>query len=359
MNKQIYTKIIATGSYVPADVVTNEHFLNYTFYDPATGKPFDKSNEEIVRKFYEITNIAERRWATHDEVNSDIAAKAAEAALNSGSIDRESLDFIICCHNFGDVAYGNSRCDCMPSLANRVKKLLEISNPACICHDLISGCPGWTQGMIVANAYLTSKTFTRGLVIGSDLLSRIADPYDRDAMIFSDGAGATVVEAVDSDTPTGIIAHSSRSDCNPYLNLLNLGRSYNPAHNPAERLIKMAGHKVYVYALTNVAASVKDSIDKAGLDILDIKKILIHQANEKMDEAIVKQLFRLYDKNMPDNIMPMSIRYLGNSSTATVPTLLDLIVKNNMPGHEIREGDNIVLCSIGAGMNINSIVYKW
>ena len=104
----------------------------------------------------------------------------------------------------------------------------------------------------------------------------------------------------------------------------------------------------------------KESIEKAGLQLSDIKKVLIHQANEKMDEAILKNVFKLYhEKQIPAGIMPMSIEKLGNSSTATVPTLLDLIRKGKMEGQEISEGDYIILASVGAGMNINSIIYKW
>ncbi len=360
MTEKIYTKIIGTGSYIPPRVITNDHFLNYTFYDPSTGKPFEKSNEEMIRKFHEITNISERRWVDDDQVNSDIAALAVKDACESSHTDMETLDFIIFCHNFGDVYAGNARVDILPGLANRVKKILNIRNPECICHDLISGCPGWTQGMITADAYIRSETFKRGVVIGADTLSRLADPHDRDTMIFSDGAGATIVEGVVSNEPIGILSHSSRSDSNPYMNLLTFGKSYNPDYDSKELLIKMAGHKVYVYALSFVPGVVKDSIDKAGLKLADIKKVLIHQANEKMDEAILKGVFKLYnEKNIPEGLMPMSIDKLGNSSTATVPTLLDLIVKGKMNGQKIHKGDYIILCSVGAGMNVNSIVYKW
>ncbi len=360
MTRNRYTKITGTGSYIPPRVITNDHFLSYTFYDPSTGKPFEKSNEEMIRKFQEITNISERRWVSDDQVNSDIAALAVKDACESAAIDMETLDFIIFCHNFGDVYPGNTRVDTIPGLANRVKKILNIKNPACICHDLISGCPGWTQGMIVADAYIRSETFRRGVVIGADTLSRISDPHDRDTMIYSDGAGATIVEAAESEEPVGILSHSSRADSNPYANLLTFGRSYNPDYDGNELLIKMVGHKVYVYALSFVPGVVKDSIDRAGLKLSDIKKILIHQANEKMDEAIVRGLFKLcHEKYIPDGLMPMSIDKLGNSSTATVPTLLDLIVKGKMEGHTISEGDYIVLCSVGAGMNVNSIVYRW
>ena len=360
MIKKVYTKIIGTGSCIPPTVIKNDHFLSYVFYDPATGKPFEKSNEEIIRKFHEITNIEERRWVADDQVNSDIAALAVEEACQSANVDMETLDFIIFAHNFGDVHPGNTRVDTLPGLSNRVKKILNIKNPYCICQDVISGCPGWTQGMILADAYIKSETYKRGIVIGSDTLSRVSDPHDRDSMIFSDGAGATVVEAVESDVPVGMISHSSRSDSNPFVNVLAFGNSYNPDFEGDDLLIKMAGHKVYVYALNYVPGVVKDSIDKAGLKLKDIRKVLIHQANEKMDEAILRGIFKLYgEKEIPKGLMPMSINKLGNSSTATVPTLLDMVVKGKMDGQKIREGDYIVLCSVGAGMNINSIVYKW
>lgn len=360
MAKKLYTKIIGTGSCIPPKVIKNDYFLDYEFYDPSSRKRFDKSNEEIIQKFHEITNIEERRWVDDNQVNSDIAASAVLDACESAGIDKETLDFIIFGHNFGDARAGNTSVDTLPGLANRVKKLVDIKNPACICHDVISGCPGWTQSMIIADAYLRSGTFKRGIVIGADTLSRISDPHDRDTMIFSDGAGATIVEAVESETPTGIIAHSSRSDSNPYANLLTFGSSLNPDFEGDDLFIKMAGRKLYIYAISHVPGVVKDSLDKAGLQLSDIKKVLIHQANEKMDEAILKGVFKLYkEKEVPAGIMPMSINKLGNSSTATVPTLLDLILKGQMEGQAINDGDYIVLCSVGAGMNINSIVYKW
>jgi len=360
MTKQVYTKIIGTGSCIPEKVITNDHFMDYTFYDPSTKKPFDKSNEEIIQKFHEITNIEERRWVKDDQANSDIAALALKDACESAGVDPESLEFIILGHNFGDIYHGHNGVDTLPGLANRVKDILKIKNPGCICHDVISGCPGWTQGMIVADAYIRSKTFKRGAVIGSDVLSRVSDPHDRDSMIYADGAGATIVEAIESEEPIGILAHSSRSDSSPYASLLTFGKSSNPEFDRDDLFIKMAGHKLYVYAISHVPGVVKESIEKAGLELSNIKKVLIHQANEKMDDAILKGVFKLYkQKEIPEGLMPMSIRKLGNSSTATVPTLLDLVLKGKMEGHEINEGDYTILCSVGAGMNVNSIVYKW
>jgi len=103
----------------------------------------------------------------------------------------------------------------------------------------------------------------------------------------------------------------------------------------------------------------RTGLDKLKLHISQVSKVLIHQANGKMDDAILQRLFKLYDlKEVPESIMPMTISWLGNSSVATVPTLLDMITRKKMDGHDLKSGDHIVLASVGAGMNINSIVYK-
>ncbi len=357
---KLYTKIIGTGSCIPPRKVENSHFLTYDFFDPSTCKKFDRPNEEIVTKFQEITNIKERRWLTEEQTCSDLAKESVAKACEDAGISPETLDFIIVANNFGDVKADKPGIDTMPALANRVKRKLGIKNPKTICHDLISGCPGWTQAMIVANAYITSKTYKRGAVVGADALSRVSDPHDRDSMIFADGAGAAIVEGIESNEPVGFLAQASRSDCDPYADLLVMGESLNPDYERNETFIKMAGHRLYVYALKHAPGVVKESIENAGLQLADIKKVIIHQANEKMDEAILSGVFRLFgEKEIPEGIMPMSIERLGNSSTATVPTLLDLIMKGKMEGQEINKGEYIILCSIGAGMNINSIVYKW
>ncbi len=121
----------------------------------------------------------------------------------------------------------------------------------------------------------------------------------------------------------------------------------------------MHGRKIYEFALNNVPLAMKECLDKSGIDISDVKKILIHQANEKMDEAIIKRFYRLYKKPVPEGIMPMSIHKLGNSSVATVPTLFDLIRKNELKNHSIEKGDIIIFASVGAGMHINAIVYRY
>jgi 3-oxoacyl-[acyl-carrier-protein] synthase-3 len=103
----------------------------------------------------------------------------------------------------------------------------------------------------------------------------------------------------------------------------------------------------------------KSCLDKSGLGIDDVKKILIHQANEKMDEAIVNRFYRLYGKKTPKDIMPMSIHDLGNSSVATVPTLFDQVLQGKIENQEIKKGDILIFASVGAGMNINAFVYRY
>jgi 3-oxoacyl-[acyl-carrier-protein] synthase-3 len=357
MNKKVYTVIVGTGSYVPGRIIPNDFFLDAEFYDPATNKKFEIPNSEIIRKFFEITNIEERRYAEDDQVTSDLATFAARDAIETSGIDPETFEFILVAHNFGDVLHGILVPDSMPSLANRVKAKLGIKNPSILTNDVTSGCPGWTTAMIIADAYIKSGTFKRGLVVGADVLSRIADPYDRDRMIFSDGAGAVIVEAAESEDPIGILSHASRSDFDH--NMLVMGCSANPENPKAYKYLRMLGSKVYAYALGNVPGVVKESLDKVGLTLGDIRKVLIHQANEKMDEAILSRVFKLYGiRDYDKNIMPMTIQRFGNSSTATVPTLLDLILKDKMADHQIAKGDVIILTSVGAGMTINSIVYK-
>ncbi|MEX1309439.1 MAG: 3-oxoacyl-[acyl-carrier-protein] synthase III C-terminal domain-containing protein [Candidatus Sulfomarinibacteraceae bacterium] len=355
------TVIIGTGKAIPPVVVPNSDFLNNEFYMDY-GQPVDPStNERVIEKFHKITDISERRYADDDQVASDLGAEAAAAAIADAGIDPETLDYIVVAHNFGDVQADNRYSDFLPSLAARVKQHLAIENPFCIAYDLPFGCPGWVQGMIQANYFLQSGDARRALVIGADTLSRLSDPHDRDSMIYSDGAGATVIETQETDGTVGYLAHAMRSDTIEHARLLWMGPSYKEGHDPNRLFIKMYGRKLYTYALNHVPGVVKESLDRAGLDLSDVAKVFLHQANAKMDEAIVSRLFRLYKTDCSDvhAIMPMSIATLGNSSVATVPTLLDLVLRGELGDHEVNSGDVIVLASVGAGMNVNSIVYRW
>ncbi|EDM36321.1 3-oxoacyl-(acyl carrier protein) synthase [Pedobacter sp. BAL39] len=354
----LYSVITGTGSYIPEKIISGNAFLNATFYD--NGVLLEKEIGEIIRKFTEITEIVERRYVNDDQNNSDIAAIAAQTAIDDAGIDKESLDHIIFCHNFGDLSKDGNRSDILPALASKVKAQLRIENPDCVAYDLIFGCPGWVQGAVQANYLIKSGDAKRVMVIGAETLSRITDPHDRDTMIFSDGAAAVIFEARSTAAETGILAHKTKTFSLNYSGLLTMGSSNNPAEISGNRYMKMNGRKLYEFAVSNVPAVIKEAIDKAGLDISDIKIVFIHQANGKMDHAIMKRVFKLYQiDNVPEKLVPMSIGWLGNSSVATVPTLLDLVRKNQVEGYKISEGDYAVFASVGAGMHINAFIYRF
>ena len=359
MSSKIYSIIRGTGKYIPSNKVKNEDFLTTEFYD-TYGKKSPKSNQEITEKFEDITTIAERRHVTKDLVTSDIAFFAAEDAIKSSQINKEELDYIIVAHNFGDVKHDNRRSDLVPSLAARVKHKLAIQNPNCVAYDLPFGCPGWLQATIQADYYIKSGDAKQILIIGADVLSRISDPNDRDSMLYADGAGAVILEGKESESPIGILAHATRSDTFQYSEMLYMDKSFNPDSEHKDALfLKMNGRKLYQYALTTVPQAIQTVLIKSKTPLNEIKKVLIHQANGKMDDAILKRLYALYDiDELPEDIMPMTVSWLGNSSVATVPTLLDLILKGELKPHRINEGDKIVFASVGAGMNINALVYK-
>jgi 3-oxoacyl-[acyl-carrier-protein] synthase-3 len=351
------TIITGTGSYIPSVVKTNQSFVNNSFY-AENGELIATPNEEIVEKFKDITGIAERRYADTNENTSEMATKAATLAIKDAGIDPETIDQIIVAHNFGNVLAGTIQTDAIPAIASRVKHQLGIKNPACVAYDILFGCPGWIQGVIQADAFIKSGMAKKCLVIGAETLSRVVDVHDRDSMIFSDGAGACIVEHSE-ESNTGILASSVQSHCEDETYFLYLGKSYHPEGEEATRYIKMKGRKVYEYAIKNVPIAMKECIEKAGVDIHDVKKFFLHQANEKMDEGFIKALFKLYGiREIPANIMPMSIHELGNSSVATIPTLYDRVKHGFYKEHQLHKGDIVIFASVGAGMNINAICYK-
>lgn len=359
MTKTYHSVITATGSYIPETIVKNENFLNHHFYSKE-GVAIPKTNTEIITKFKEITGIEERRYAQPEQKASTLGYLAAKAALESSGIDKESIDYVIVAHNFGDIEPGSNRVDTVPSLASRIKQQLEINNPDCVAYDLPFGCPGWVQALIQADYYIRSGDAKRCLVIGTETLSRIIDPHDRDSMLYGDGSGAAIVEASEAEQK-GIIAHKTRTFAVDYAMLLAMGPSYTSQYpHPDDRFVKMNGRKLYEFAITKVPALIKDTLDKAGIALTEIKKVIIHQANEKMDQVILDRLFKLYGLPAPDKeLMPMSIQWLGNSSVATVPTLLDLLLKGKMKDHKLNPGDKVIIASVGAGMNINAVIYEF
>lgn len=350
------TLIIGSGSYLPENIIDGSHFKDSVFFDDNYQK-IDKSNEEIINKFTEITEIERRRYLNPELMNSDMATIASERAIEDAGIDRESIDYIIAATNFGEITM-DGQADFMPSLSAIVKHKLGINNPKTVNYDMIFGCPGWVEGMILADTLIKAGRAKTILVVGSDTVSRGCDPYDRNKMIFADGAGAVIVTATERED-VGIMNFSTRCYNGEELRYLCNSHSLNPDTDQSKLYVRMMGRKIYEFALKNVPTAIKETIDNANLSIENISKILIHQANAKMDYAIISRLFKLYGiKDYDHNISPMTIQEFGNSSVATIPTMFDLIKRGEMEGHEFQAGNHIVFASVGAGMNINAIVYK-
>ena len=353
----ISAKITGTGTFIPSLKKQNADFLQEQFMDNK-GEIIQSTNDVIIEKFKSITGIEERRYARKEYLTSDLAFFASQKAIEDANINAEDLDYIIVAHNFGDVKEGAIQGDTLPSLATRVKFKLGIKNPNCVAYDILFGCPGWVEGIIPAQAFIKAEMATKCLVIGAETLSRVVDKHDRDSMIYSDGAGACIIEKTEGEN-SGILSHASQTFAKEEAYFLHFGGSFNKTKDKNIRYIKMFGRKIYEFALTNVPNAMKAALDKSGVSIDDVKKVFIHQANEKMDEAIIKRFYRLYKKPIPEGVMPMSIHKLGNSSVATVPTLLDLVIKGKIKDQEVNKGDVVILASVGAGMNINAIVYRF
>lgn len=357
MAQSIRTKIVATGSYIPTRRIANDHFLDHQFFDEK-GRLFELNTNQIIAKFEAITGIKERRYVTDDLETSDIGTRAAEDALQTSEIDPESLDCIVFAHNFGDVGTGGWS-NLVPSLAARVKQKLGIRNPRTLAYDLPFGCPGWLQGVIQADLFIKVGQIKRALIVGAEVLSRVLDPHDRDSMIYADGAGACIVEGSEDEDTTGILAHYTRCDTENHAYSLRMGRSYNPHFENGRLFLKMHGHRVYEYAVRTVPSAIKECLIKAGVTIQEVAKILVHQANSKMDDAIVTRVYNLFGiDTTPDGVVPSTISWLGNSSVATLPTLADLLLKGRLAGHRLTSGQTVLFASVGAGMNVNSLVYR-
>ncbi|WP_373055610.1 3-oxoacyl-ACP synthase III family protein [Zunongwangia sp. H14] len=349
-------KITGTGSYIPGVITKNADFQQHEFYN-TDGSTFPADIKTTIQKFRAITGIEERRYLDDNMNTSEMAVIAAQKAIESSGTDPETLDYIIVAHNYGDVKFNCHQSDTVPSMATRVKYQLRIKNPSCVGYDVLFGCPGWIEGIIQAQAFIKAGMAKKCLVIGAEALSRVVDKHDRDSMIFSDGAGAAVLEQ--SGEKGGILAHESATYAYEEANYIYFGKSNNANTSGELRYIKMNGRKIYEFALVNVPKAMKSCLEKSGKTIKDLKKIFIHQANEKMDDAIIKRFYKLHNMEVPEYVTPMTIQELGNSSVATVPTLLDLVIHGEIENQELKEGDLMIFASVGAGMNINAIVYQY
>lgn len=352
------SKITGTGSAMPSRVITNDYFLYHTFYTKE-GKKNEKSTAAIIQKLEEISGIKERRFIPEDEPSVEILFQACSNAIQDAGIDKNEIDGLIVAHNAGNMLPNQVGVfHTVPNLAAVVKNKLGITNHQCHAYDILFGCPGWLQGVIQANRLIESGEATHVLVAGLEIASRLLDPNDVDSLLMADGCGATIVSKSESKDK-GVLAHAMFSHTEEDLNNITLGASLN-RETTGHCFFKMNGQRVYKYATTWLPQVIRQALDKVEITPSEVDYFFFHQANAKMLRVIASNLMDLYgitDQQYVDKI-PSSISFLGNTSVATIPTLFDLVNKQQMEGFTLKEGQTYVFASVGAGMHCNAVVYK-
>lgn len=272
----------------------------------------------------------------------------AEEQLRKCPIYQEQLHSIVVIHFLGK----------KQSLARKVQENLHLNHPNILVYDLFFGCPGFLQATIQADALIKDGKTKKALIIGAEILSRVAEKEDRDYMIYADGAGAIILGTVESSTPIGILSHKVRSDTIQDAFMITMGNPYNPNTDPQEIFLKMLGTRVHRHALSKIPSMIKEALEEAGLSIQDIAKMVCHQPNPLMLEEIARRTFELLGIPVPEHIMPIIGDTYGNPSVASIPMILDLINKGKLENHTFKSENIIMFMSIGAGMNINIVFYK-
>ncbi len=325
----IRSRIIGTGSYLPLRVLSNKDLE----------KMVDTSDAWIVER----TGISERRIASEDEAASDLACYAAEKALKDGGIKPSDIDFIIVATVTPDMLF--------PSTACLVQSRLGAKRA--FAFDLSAACSGFIYALSVADQYIKSGMYQTGLVIGSDVFSKVTDWTDRNTcVLFGDGAGAVILKADTGDK--GIVSSHLYSDGTSWdmLYVPGGGSRIPPGEdmiNNRQQFVKMRGNETFKVAVNTMCASINDALKSNGLTANDIKLFIPHQANLRIIQAIGKKL------NVPMERFMINLDRYGNTSAASIPIALDEAVKEG----RIEEGDNILLEAFGGGLTWGAALIKW
>ncbi len=353
------TRITGTGSVLPELIVPNADFESSEFYD-REGRPIERSGKEIVAKLESISGIRERRYIPFEQDSVKLMTEASRLAVEDSGLNVNDLSGIIVAHNAGNMVPDTGAFHTVPNLAASLKHELNCTNHDCFAYDILFGCPGWLQGIIQAHQAIVCGDAEHVLVTGLEVASRLLDPHDPDSMILADGCGACVVSRSEINDGRGVVSHATYSHAMDDNRIIYLGPSLKPGV-AGSCYFHMNGKAVYKYATEWVPKVIKSALDKAGLDIRDVNIFLFHQANAKMLDAMATNLAELCDISVAEfaGKIPSTIEFLGNTSVATIPTMLDLIRKQKLEGYDISEGDVAVMASVGAGMHCNAIAYRF
>ena len=318
-----YAKILGTGSYLPAQRVSNDDLA----------QKVDTSDEWITTR----TGIKFRHIADESEKTSDLAAAAARHALADAGIAAGDIDLIVVATATPDMQF--------PSTATIVQQKLGIAN-GCPAFDVQAVCAGFMYALNTAHAYIKSGMAQKVLVIGAETFSRILDWSDRTTcVLFGDGAGAVVLGA--SDEP-GIIHSKLHADGN-YLDLLNVPAQIADGQICGSPFVKMDGPGVFKFAVKMLSKVADDVLTEAGYQPEQIDWLIPHQANKRIIDATAKHL------GLPLEKVILTVQDHGNTSAASIPLALDTGVKNG----QIRRGQHLLLEGIGGGFAWGAVLLKY
>lgn len=319
------TKIIGTGSFAPARVVTNDDLAEIV-----------ETSDEWIRT---RTGIGQRR-ISDGPGTAVMAAEAARQAMENGGIGPEDIDLIITATSTSDY--------CFPSTACEVQGMIGAVNA--VGYDISAACSGFIFALNAADALIRAGMYQRGLVIGADNLSKIVDWADRSTcVLFGDGAGAAVVEASREEGVIRTILGSDGCKASVLKCQSRTMGNFLTGNKPEPGYISMEGQEVFKFAVKKVPECIQNLLADSGTDLKDVKYLILHQANYRICESIAKRLKVSMDK------IPMNIERYGNTSGATIPMLLDEL---NREG-KIKPGDKVVLAGFGAGLTWGASLVQW
>jgi len=321
----IRSEIIGHGHYAPKKVLTNDDLA----------KIVDTNDEWITTR----TGI-KTRAIVEDEVNSDLAVKAAEMALKTAGISAKDIDLII----LSTVTPDNTT----PATSVKLGAMLGV-NPGTPAFDMSAACSGFVYALTMADNMIRLGQIKTALVIGSETLSKITDWTDRNTcVLFGDGAGAVVLRAKEGNgtaEDTGILSTVLYSDGVHYDNLRTTG---GISTNQNAGFITMDGKEVFKFAVTSMPQAAEEAMKLAHVTVDDIDWIIPHQANIRIIEGVAKKL------ELPEEKAIVNIAHHGNTSAATIPMTLSEKIEDGT----LKKGDLIVLTAMGAGFTWGGAVVR-
>lgn len=323
----MFGKIIGTGSYVPEKILTNDDLTQFV-----------ETDDEWIK---ERTGV-ERRHVMDKETTADMAAKAAQRALEASGIEATDIDMIIVSSVSSNLILPNTAC--------YVQEQLGADNATCF--DMNTACTGFIMAYNTVQSFINTGLINTALIIGAEGLSNLVDWEDRGTCIlFGDGAGAAVIKK-DENAVFDTVMHADGSQGNA----LTCENAYtfrkrkfdteervaqqDSEGTPDKTYIGMDGQAVFRFAVKQVPLCIKELMEKMDITESDIDLFILHQANRRIVESVAKRIGTTMDK------VPMNMMEYGNTSSACIPILLDEMVKEN----RIERGQRVIMSGFGAGL---------